>query len=104
MKEIRRRGGVFRTVMAFSLGATVGSMIALLYAPASGKVTRRRLVFKARTLKRAAARRLGQTTRVLASRAEHVREAATEWIADHIPHSNGKQTMRRREIRHAMTR
>ena len=101
MKDDRRRGGTFRTVGAFVLGATAGSIIALLYAPASGQVTRRRLALKARNLRRAAARQLGQTQRALATRAERVREAATEWITEHVPHGNGKHPIRRREVRHA---
>ena len=98
MKEQRRRGGAFRTVAAFGLGAAAGSVIALLYAPASGAVTRRRLALRARTLQRAAARRLGQTRQILAHKAEDVREAATEWITEHIPHrTNGKH----RAVHHA---
>ena len=104
MKENRRRGGFVRTATAFTLGATVGSIISLLYAPASGKLTRRRLSMKARNLQRTMTRRLGQTQRVLATKAEHVREAATEWITDHVPHGNGKHPIRRRVLRHAEAR
>ena len=100
MKENRRRGGALRTAAAFGLGAAIGSVIALLYAPASGKATRKRLAMKARDFQRTVGRRLGQTQRVLATRAEHVREAATEWIAEHIPHTNGRQ-LRHRPTRHA---
>ena len=101
MKEIRRRGGIFRTFGAFVLGTTAGSVIALLYAPASGQVTRRRLALKVRNLQRRMTRRLGQTQRVLANRAEQVREAATEWITEHVPHGNGKHPIRHRAVRHA---
>ena len=106
MKEIRRRSGGLRTAVAFALGATAGSIVALFYAPASGQVTRRRLAMKVRTLKRDAAKRLGQTQRALAVRAEHVREAATEWIAEHVPHGNGngRHPVRHRAIRHAAAR
>ena len=100
MKENRRRGGTFRTVAAFALGATAGSLIALLYAPASGKVTRRRLAMRVRNLQRKAARRIGETQRALATKADRVREAATEWIAEHVPHGNGRQ-IRHRTVRHA---
>ena len=101
IKEHRQRGGFLRTAVAFTLGATIGSVIALLYAPASGKVTRRRLMLKARNLQRVAARRLGQTTRVLATQAGHVREAATQWIAGHLPGRNGSHPIRRRVVHHA---
>lgn len=99
MKDQRRRGGVFRTAAAFGLGAAMGSIAALLYAPASGKVTRRRLAMRARNLQKDTLRRIGRTQRVLANKAESVREAATEWITDHIPHQgNGN---RHRTVRHA---
>ena len=101
MKEQRRTGRAFQTVATFGLGAAMGSIIALLYAPASGAVTRRRLAMKARNLQRNAIRQLGQTKRVLVSKAADVREAATEWIAEHVPHANGRQTLRRRTLRHA---
>jgi len=89
MKEQRRRGGAFRTVAAFGLGATVGSIIALLYAPASGNVTRRRLALKAQSLRKAAVRRIGQTQKALACKATEVREAAGTWITEHMPRTNG---------------
>lgn len=102
VKENRRRGGL-RTFLAFTLGATIGSIVALLCAPASGQVTRRRIALKVRNLRRVAVRRLGQTQRALATRALRVREAATEWIADRFPqrNGNGRHAMRRRGIRHA---
>ena len=104
MKENRQRGGGLRAFVAFALGATVGSVAALLYAPASGQVTRRRLAMKARALQRDALRRLGQTQRELATKAERVREAATEWITEHVPHGNGRHPIRHRTIRHATAR
>ena len=101
MKENRQRRGGLRTFLAFTIGAAVGSVVALLYAPASGQVTRKRLAMKMRTLKRTALRRIGQTQRELATRAERVREAASEWITDHVPHGNGRHPIRRRTVRHA---
>ena len=102
MKDIRRRGGALRTVGIFALGAALGSIFALLYAPASGEVTRKRLIMKARNLKRAVTRRLGQTGRVLTAQAQHVREAATEWIAERVGQRNGRHTVRRtRHLAHA---
>jgi hypothetical protein len=96
------RGRVLRTATAFTLGAALGSVVALLYAPASGKVTRRRLALRVNTLKRTAARRIGQTGRILADKAEDVRDAARGWIVDHMPHGNGRHP--RRVIRHAAAR
>jgi len=88
-------------VAAFAFGATAGSIIALLYAPASGAITRRRLAMRTRNLQRTALRRLGRTQRALVTRAEQVKDAATEWIAEHVPHGNGRHIVRRREVRHA---
>lgn len=97
-----RRNGRGRTAFAFALGAAAGSIIALLYAPASGEVTRRRLLMKAREAQRKAARKLGQAQKVLACKAEQVRESATEWIAEHVPHNgHGRRAPRRRVLRHA---
>ena len=101
MKEQRRRGGAFRTVAAFGLGATLGSVIALLYAPASGKVTRRRLALRAQNLRRNAIRRIGQTQKVLACKATEVREAAGTWIADHMPRNGNGNSRHHRVAHHA---
>ena len=103
MAQRRGRGRVFETATAFTLGAALGSMFALLYAPASGKVIRRRLVLKARNLQRRAVRRLGETKRILVRQAGTVREAATGWISEHLPHGNGQHAPRR-ALRHAAAR
>ena len=89
MKATRQQIGFLQTAAAFSLGAAAGTLATLLYAPASGTVIRKRIALKARKLQRTMARRLGQAQRVLAKRADHVREAATEWIAERVPHGNG---------------
>ena len=99
MNGNRRQGGGLRTAAAFTLGAAAGSIVALLYAPASGEVTRRRIAQRARQLRRTAARRIGQTGRVLTVQAARVRDAAGEWITEHMPQGNGKQV--RRPVRHA---
>lgn len=101
MKQIRRSNGGFQSAAAFALGATTGSLITLLYAPASGQVTRRRISQRVRQLQRTAARKLGRTGRILASRAEDVRDAATEWISEHVPQANGRHSSVRRPVRHA---
>ena len=97
----RRRGQVLRTVGTFTLGAAVGSLIALLYAPASGKVMRQRLANQARRLRQAAVRRIGQTQRVLVQRAERMREAATGMFLRHQAHTNGRHPIRHRTAHHA---
>lgn len=95
MKATRRRG-MARNMGAFALGATAGSALALLFAPASGQVTRRRIAQRVRTLERSAARQLRQTGRVLAHKADDLREAAAgklgetrQWLVRQVAHSNG---------------
>jgi gas vesicle protein len=96
---------VLRTAASFTLGAAVGSLASLLSAPASGKVVRRRLAGGVRQLTRGLGRtarqQFHQTQRALAAQAEHAREVATEWIAGHLPHGNGRPATRRRTVRHA---
>ena len=50
----QQRGGFGRGIVAFTLGATAGSILALLFAPASGEVTRRRIANKMRSARRVA--------------------------------------------------
>lgn len=98
MKEQRRRGGAIRTMATIGLAGGVGYLFGILFAPASGKVTRRRLAMKAQALRKATVRRIGQTQKVLACKATEVREAATTWLSEHVAHNgNG----RRRAVHHA---
>ena len=101
MAAIRRGSALLRNVGTFTLGAAVGSIFALLYAPASGKATRRRLAQQASKWQKNAMRGLDRTGRTLAIRAAHVRDAATEWISEHVPHGNGAHRSRRGQVRHA---
>lgn len=102
MREQPRRIGRGQAVLAFTLGAAAGSIIALLYAPASGQVTRRRLLMKARDAQRKVTRTFGEAKKVIACKAEQVRESATDWITEHVPHNgHGRRSPRRRDLRHA---
>jgi gas vesicle protein len=84
------------------MGAAAGSVLALLYAPTSGQVARKRIAKKMLNIRREATRRLGRTKRVIASQAVQVRDAAGEWIAEHVPHANGNGRPHVRRIaRHA---
>ena len=94
MKEQRRGSGIGRTIGAFALGATAGSVLALLYAPASGQVTRKRIAMRLRTFKQTAGRRLGD-----------LREAATErvsdarrWVLGHISNGHRRPSTTRRRV------
>ena len=102
VKEIRRTPGFLGAFGAFLLGATAGSVAALLYAPASGKVTRKRIGMKIRSLQYTAGRQLGQAKKLLAKRAELLRETATEkihdaqtWVTERMNNGNGKHAVRR---------
>lgn len=85
MIKQQRRGGAIRTMATVGLAAGAGYLLGILFAPASGQVTRRRIALKAQALRRTAAKKFGQTQKVLACKATEVREAATEWIAEHMP-------------------
>lgn len=87
LKVQRRKGGVIRTAATVGAAAGIGYLLGILFAPASGKVTRRRIAIKAQTFRKTAARKLGQTQKVLATKAVEAREKATEWITDHMPHN-----------------
>lgn len=94
LKEQRRKGGAIRTVAAVGTAAGIGYLLGILFAPASGKVTRRRIALKAQAFRKTAVRKLGQTQKVLATKAVEVRERAGEWIAEHMPHNgNGHRRM-----------
>ena len=102
IKEVRQGSGRGRVLGAFVIGATTGSLLALLFAPASGRVTRKRIGLKLRSIQRETVRHLGHTKRLLARKAETLRDAASaklsnarEWVAEHV--SNGHQ---RRLVRH----
>lgn len=102
MKQIRR-AKFAKTAGAFALGAAAGSIIALLYAPASGAVTRRRIGMKMRSLKTVAARKVVLARKTLAKKAGVLREAAAErlghtreWLVDRVTASgNGKHPAHR---------
>ena len=106
VKETYRKIGLGQTVGTFALGAAAGSIIALLFAPASGRVTRRRISLKVRAMRRQAIVQVARTQKLLARKADYLREAtseklhdAKEWVADRFVHGNGHE--RRRPVRHA---
>ena len=100
MKDVPRKGLGLRAVAAFAIGATLGSIVALLYAPASGKVTRRRIALRLRRVRQVAGRRFIETRLALARRAGQMQKAARGWITNHMP-TNGHQRPLRRRVRHA---
>ena len=102
MKHRRGLNGSLQSATAFTLGATLGSLFTLLYAPTSGSVTRRRISLKVRQLERTAARRIGVTRRNLSRRAAEVRHAAEGWIAKYGSPVDGRSPSRRRRLQHAV--
>lgn len=70
MKPIQRaKWG--KTAGAFALGAAAGSTLALLYAPTSGRVTRKKI-----------GQGVSRAQKVLARKAELLKDAATEKLTD----------------------
>jgi len=83
---------VFRTAATVGLAGGIGYLLGILCAPASGAVTRRRIALRAQALRKRAIRRIGQTQKVLASKAGDVRQAATHWLTEHMPRNgNGRR-------------
>ena len=87
IKQQKRRGGAIRTVATVGLAAGAGYLLGILFAPASGQVTRRRIAMKAQAFRRTAVKKLGQTRYVLACKATETPMAAAEWIAVHMPNN-----------------
>lgn len=92
---------------AFALGATAGSAVALLLAPASGRTSRKKLVSKFRSMGRTATRGLQQSKKLLAKKAGILKDATVEklgdtreWLMERIPNGNGRhRPMPRRAAR-----
>ena len=101
MKEAPRKGPGLRSAAFFALGAAAGSVVALLYAPASGKVTRKRIAMKIRQARQVAGRRLVETRKALERHAGRMQRTAQGWITNHLPSTNGHQRPLRRRVRHA---
>lgn len=85
MRENRRGRAIAPALGGFAVGATLGSLIALLFAPAPGRVTRKRLAKQIKYAKRAAGERMGEGM-----------VQARRWITEHVPHGNGRHTVRHR--------
>ncbi len=92
---------------AFALGAAAGSAAAIFLAPASGKITRKRLASKFRSMGRSATRGLQQSKRLLAKKAVLLKDAAVErlgetreWLMERIPNGNGKHHAMPRRAAH----
>jgi len=82
-----------RTVGVFALGAAAGSILALLYAPASGKETRKQIKMRMRALKQ-------QTVQLRNEATERI-NGARQWVVEHLPNGHAKRPLRRQTMRHA---
>ena len=85
--------GKGKTLAAFAIGATAGSLLALLFAPASGKVTRKRIAQNMAKLRKESLRRIGKATRVIAVRVGDAKDAAGEWLHKSV-NGHGKRMAR----------
>ncbi len=91
----------------FALGAAAGSLCGLLLAPASGRVTRKRIGMKFRSLELQGVRQIKQAKKLLAQKAEGLRDAANEklsqtreWLVERVVSGNGKHPAHRRLVHH----
>ena len=82
MKQTRPRTGIVRTIMAFGIGATAGSIVALLFAPAPGRVTRKKLAMRLREAQRVAGGKLGKG----------ITQART-WVLEHVSNGHGRRPL-----------
>lgn len=92
----------------FALGAAAGSLCGLLLAPTSGRVTRKRIAMKFKSLEQEGARQIKQTKKLLAKKAEDLRDAANEklnqtreWLVERVVAGNSKHPSHRRLVHHA---
>ena len=83
MTQKRPKSGIARIAAAFTVGATAGSLLALLFAPASGRVTRQRVAMKLREVQRAASGKLGKGI-----------TQARSWVLDHISNGHARRPVR----------
>ena len=104
----RGRIGIFQTVRTFTLGLGLGGALAVLFAPASGRVTRRRLGSRVNELQRLAGRRFNRTRKDLLRTASNLGEVAAEkihdareWVTDRVANGYTARHGRRRAVRHA---
>ena len=106
MKGNPKKFGWVRDLGLFAVGATAGSVAALFYAPASGRVIRKRIALKFRSLERSTARGLNRTRKVLLRKVGDLREAAEEklghtreWLREHAV-TNGRRPLHERRLAH----
>lgn len=90
MAEKRQGSGIGRTVGVFALGATLGSLVALLFAPADGRTTRKQIGLKVRELQTNAKQMQRSATR-------KIRDARM-WVLDHMPNGHVKRPLRRKTV------
>jgi gas vesicle protein len=94
MREQRRVRGIGRTVAAFGIGALLGSVAALLYAPTSGVEARKRLGNQMRLVRRRAVQ--------LRQDANLQFKQARKWMLARIPaNRNGHERRTTRRPAHA---
>lgn len=88
-----RQGTFGRTAGTFALGAALGSVLALLYAPASGTTTRKRIKMRLRTLRRSAVE--------LREVANEKLNGARKWWISRVGTRNGRRIRRQPVTHHA---
>ena len=89
----RRGPGFMQALGTFVLGAATGSIVALLYAPAAGRTTRKRLKVQFRALQRSAI--------ALRDTAARKISYARKWVRSRVTPQNGRRLATRHAVQHA---
>jgi gas vesicle protein len=91
------------TALTFTVGAALGVVAGMIFAPESGRQLRKRLSLQAKVLGRTSLKQINQAKILLSKQAGKLRTAAItayEQAKKHV--TNGHRSFPRRAVRHAV--
>ena len=101
-----RRTGVQQgvvTALTFTVGAALGALAGMIFAPESGSKLRRRFILQTKTLQRSSQREIKKAQRLLRQQAGKLRTAAIHAYTQAKKQvTNGYKPLVRRAVRHAV--
>lgn len=92
LKAARPSRRLGKALGVFALGAALGSICGILFAPASGQVTRKRIGMQFRSAKKQLGKKLGGLKVAATEKMGETRD----WLVQRVISSNGKHPTRRR--------